>query len=391
MRRPNMRQFSSLTNRANTHLPSNHWTAHQLCFTVHDVMTQLLVSGKAASAFNMTFAFRDETDRSAFEKTSDVFEWLEQSCRVDEREALLVTTIFPRVLSDMLHCFYEALEASRKGKLTITFMLVRKPLQESLFLLESVIVGRSDFAKTFATEPVKLWSQRAGGVDVHAKRIRKVLDVLGEGHRFDAEYLAQLRYDKTAHDGFDGICNQAMHLFTSHKAILTEPLNINFIFSDMDSTLTQWSYFYSRLPYLLVYIHRVVEHVCATIVPTDPLYLQDMDRRISALVLLWWDTVESPYDEPDLENFVLKTRDWLFEHCREGGYRPPSRPDLVKMADTGAYPGESQAKLGERNMHFTRAAAASGSLLTEPAIKSRGYWWLKMRRLLNKAFGGVAG
>jgi hypothetical protein len=209
----------SIKNRVNTHLPSSHWTAHQLCFTVHDVMTQLLASGENASAFNMTFEFRDEADRSAFEKANDAFEWLEQSRRVDEREALLVTTVFPAVLSDMLHCFYEALEVSRKGKLAIAFMLVRKPLQESLFLLESVIADRSDFAKKLSTDPVKLWSQTAGGVEVHAKRIQKVLDVLKEGHRFDAEYLAQLRYDKKAQDGFDVfatrpcICLRATKLF----------------------------------------------------------------------------------------------------------------------------------------------------------------------------------
>jgi hypothetical protein len=144
---------------------------------------------------------------------------------------------------------------------------------------------------------------------------------------------------------FDGVCNKAMRLFTSHEAIRTEPLNINFVFSgmDMDAKMTQWSYFYSRLPYLLAYIHRIVEHLYATIAPTDPIYLHDMDRRISALVLLWRETVDPPYIEPHLENFVLRTRDWLFEHCREAGHPLPSRPDLVKMAEIGAYPGESRA------------------------------------------------
>jgi hypothetical protein len=253
-----MLQFSSFANRVNTHLPESYWTAHQLCFIVHDVMTQLLVSGEKASAFSMTFKFRDEEDRAAFEKAEDIFVWLEQSRRVDEQAAFLVTTVFPAVLSDMLHCFYEALEVSRKAKLTISFMLVRKPLQESLYLLESVIADRSDFAEKLALDPVRLWSQTGGGVEVHAKRIQKVLDTLGESDRFNAEYLAQLRYDKNARDGFDGICNKAMHLFTSHDAIRTEPLNINFIFSGIDAKLTQWSYFYSRLPYLLVYLHRIV-------------------------------------------------------------------------------------------------------------------------------------
>src|ERR1019366_1744668 len=109
---------------------------------------------------------------------------------------------------------------TQKAKLTISFMLVRKPLQESLYLLESVIADRSDFAEKLALDPVKLWSQTGGGVEVH-----------------------------------------------------------------------------------------------------------DMDRRISSLFLLWWDTIEPPYNEPHLENFVLTTRDWLLEHCREAGYRPPNRLD----------------------------------------------------------------
>jgi hypothetical protein len=325
-------------------------------------MTQLLVSGLRASAFTTAFEFRDAADHLAFEEADNVFDWLEQTRRTDERVTVLVATVFPKVLSDMLHCFYEALEISRKGKLTLSFMLVRKPLQESLFLLESILADRQDFADKLNADPVKLWSQGAGGLDVHTKRIQKVLNLLGESHRFDAQYLAQLRYDKAAQDGFDGICNKAMHLFTNHPSIRTEPLNINFIFSPSDSLRSQWSYLYSRLPYLLVYVHRIVEHVCASIAPTHAAYLWDMDRRISALVLLWWDTVEPLYAEPCLETFVLKTKDWLFQHCREAGYRAPRRRDLAKMANTGAYPGEPQAQMAERNRQFTVAAMASGSV-----------------------------
>jgi len=354
-----MPKYSSLTGKANTRLPESYQASHQLCFTVHDIMVQLLVSGQQASVFNIGIKFRDEADRLALEQADDIFAWLEQSCRAEERADLLVTTVFPAVLGDMLHCFYEALETSRKGKLGITFMLLRKPLQEGLFLLESVVADRRSFSDTLASEPVRLWSQTAGGVEVHMKRIQKVLDALEEGHRFDAGYLAQLRYDKDAEDGFDGICNTAMHLFTSHKAIRTKPLNINFIFSDAESTRTQWSYLYSRLPYLLVYMHRIVERVCATIAPTDLAYVDDMDRRVSALVLLWWETVESRYAEPRLHNFVEKTRDWLVAHCKTAGRHAPNRRDLVRMAKTGAYPGEPRSEIAARNLGFAQAAAAS--------------------------------
>ncbi len=132
-----MKQHSSLTGRANTHLPEEHKTAHELCFKVHDVMTQLLLSGRRAKAFHIQFEFRDQADRLSFEQTDDIFLWLEQTRRDDERVALIVNTVFPAILSDMLHCLYEVLETSRKGKLTVSYMLLRKPLQESLFVLES--------------------------------------------------------------------------------------------------------------------------------------------------------------------------------------------------------------------------------------------------------------
>jgi hypothetical protein len=46
----------------------------------------------------------------------------------------------------MLHCFYKALETSGKGKLAVSLMLIRKPLQESLFVLESIVADRTNFA-----------------------------------------------------------------------------------------------------------------------------------------------------------------------------------------------------------------------------------------------------
>ena len=262
-----MQLFSSLENRVNTRMPAGHRMAHQLCFIVHDVMAQSLVSGMNASVFHRTFKFLDDEDRKAFQQAESPFAWLEQSRRVDKWADLYVNTVFPAVLSDMLHCFYEALETSRKGKLCISYMLIRKPIKESLFLLESIIIDRHDFATKLATEPMKLFGPAAGGVEAHAKRIRRVLAMVGEADRFDANYLARLRYDKPGRDSFDGACDKATHLFTDRAAILTELSNINFIFSTEKEKGTQWSYLYSRLPYLLIYIHCLVEHVYTSIVP----------------------------------------------------------------------------------------------------------------------------
>jgi hypothetical protein len=187
-----------------------------------------------------------------------------------------------------------------------------------------------------------------------------VLEVIGDGC-FSADYLAQLRYDKSAEDGFDGICNKAMHLFTSSKAIQTEPMNINFIFSDWESKESQWSFLYTRLPYVLTYAYSIVETVCAGISPTSPAYLEEMKRRLAAHVLLWSATLDKTYASGPLLIFAFKHREWLFEHCRASGYRVPEFKDLVRMRETGAFPGESRRSVSQRMRHFQEAAEVSGS------------------------------
>jgi hypothetical protein len=58
-----MSRFSSLDGRKRTHLPEEYWPCHELCFKVHNVMTQLLVSGERARAFYVSFDLPDETAR----------------------------------------------------------------------------------------------------------------------------------------------------------------------------------------------------------------------------------------------------------------------------------------------------------------------------------------
>lgn len=353
-------RFPSIESRKGTFLPVQHWPGHELCFFVHDTIGHMLAAGQRSGTFHVKFQLRED-ELNAFNEAEDVFQWLDRYRTSEERAGVLVATMFPAILSDMLHCIYEALETSRKAKLTISYMLLRKPIQESLYVLEAVIADRNDFAKKLNESPTKLWSQGVGGREAHRNNIAKVLRAIGDNGRFSSDYLAQLRYDKSADDGFDGICNKAMHLFTSHKAIETEPMNINFIFSNWDSKESQWSFLYSRLPYVLVYAYRIVETVCAGISPTYPKYLEELERRLAAHVLLWGATLDETYASGPLLIFVFKQREWLFKHCRVNGYRVPEFKDLIRMRETGAFPGESRLSVWQRKRHFQEAAEVSGS------------------------------
>ncbi len=177
---------------------------HRLCFLNHDVLVELLRAGEESGIFSQQFKFKDEKERKLFEEASDVFAWLETTHRVSEKVEFLKRVVFPALLSDFLHFMYEALECSRLGKLSVAYSLLRKPIQESLFLFEVIASEPERFATHLAENPLRLRARHAGGLEVHSKRISCVLSKIGCHDYFDSDYLSQLRYAKVD-DGFDAV------------------------------------------------------------------------------------------------------------------------------------------------------------------------------------------
>lgn len=337
--------------RFETILPSNYQSAHDLCFLMHDIMLQALQSGESSDIFMTTLDISSE-DAEVLKSASNVFEWLDSQGRTEDKIKILRATVLRAVLSDALHCIYEALKCSQKGKLNITYMLIRKPIQESLYLIEAMRLDDNAFSSSLTENPLALRPKNAGGVDNHIKRVSNVISLLGDDPRLNGEYIARLRYDKNVEDNFDGICNLAMHLFTEHKAIKTENLNVNFIFSDWESKLTQWSYLYSRLPYLLYYFYMLVESTLSKVAKTPNDYLFDMQRRIIASVCLWWEDVGEAYRSEELFKFYKLSKIWLDKHCIDNGFATPRKKDLVNMAYDGSFPGETDDSVKARLEHF---------------------------------------
>jgi len=351
----------TLKNKKGTFLLNDFHLGHELSFLLHDIMTELLVSGEKGNFFIAEINLEENEYLEYVKDSDDLSSWFENTKKLENRAKVLKTMVLPAVLSDMLHCIYEALETSRKGKLNISYMLVRKPLQESLYLLEEIVLNELDFSDKLAIEPTKLESKNAGGVENHKTRIQKVLEIIGESNRLDASYIAELRYDKTKEDSFDGICNHAMHLFTNHKAIKTDKFNINFIFSNEQSKISQWAYLYSRLPYLLFYTLTIVEYITASIVSTTQEYLDDMQRRVSALIILWWDEIDDRYQNKKLEKLVKGTKQWLHKHCLDSGYKVPIKWNLIKMYKTGAFPNEKKSSFKARIANYEKQALFNAS------------------------------
>lgn len=303
----------------NNFLPKEFISGHELCFFIHDLLVNTLVSGENQDIFNYEFSLEEKIANN-LGKDEDILLFLQENKLYEHRNKILKTIILPAILSDTLHCIYEALISSKKGKLNISYMLIRKPIQENLYLLESMIIDETAFGKSMAENPLELRpsvAMKKNGITGHEERINIVLDRLQLSNLFSFSYLANLRYNKRCEDNFDGICNHAMHLFTEHDAIKTDNLNINFIFSDYNSKLTQWAYLYSRLPYLLLYLYYVVEHLMEEICQTEKWYIEEMELRIFAHILLANKNIDKKYFTDELINIVNFSETKIKDFCKK--------------------------------------------------------------------------
>ncbi|CAJ1811744.1 hypothetical protein COCAGNCG_01668 [Aeromonas dhakensis] len=236
----------------------------------------------------------------------------------------------------MLHCIFECLSTSKKGKMAVSFMLLRKPLQESLYLLESMAIDKNSFVEHLSKNPLFLRPKNGGGPVGHAQRIDIVLDKMGLREIFSSQYISELRYDKKSYDSFDRVCNHAMHLFTEHSSIKTDLLNINFIFSGVEQIYSQQRYLYTRLPYLLYYIYCLFEYVASDIAPTTSEYVENINRRISAYFLMAYIDMDNEFITDEIHRLANLFRYSLQIDQTQSLNSSSIIKRLVHIAETGS-------------------------------------------------------
>ncbi|WP_332706212.1 hypothetical protein [Plesiomonas shigelloides] len=288
-------------------LPDEFQDAHTTCMYMHDVMVEFLRSGEEKGAFYQEVSLEDHEIASlATVDDHDILDWLEKNGKFAHRDLVIRTLVLPAVLSDMLHCIFEALKTAEKGKMAVSFMLLRKPIQENLYLLEAMVINEVDFVLKLSEDPLFLRPKNGGGPDGHAKRIGKVLDRIGLINLINPEYLAELRYQKSSYDSFDRVCNQATHLFTEHKSIKTELLNINFVFSGAEQIYSQQRYLYTRLPYILCYTYYLFEYIASQVCPSPQEYIENINRRVMAYFLISHMQIEEDFLTEHINKLALE-------------------------------------------------------------------------------------
>jgi hypothetical protein len=210
-----------------SHLPKKFEFSHWYSFFLHDQLVETLKSAEEANVFNSKIEFKDESHEKAVEGLSgeEFIEWLEENGYKTDVIILYYKQLYAALLSDFLHFIYESLKCSRKGKLTVAYALLRKPLKENLFYMEWLLARPDEFLKRFEEESIyrfKLPHSEEATESEHIAIIREATKNTKTGLWVGAEFLHEIRFKKNSPISLEPLWQKANHLVTTFKYMEAE-------------------------------------------------------------------------------------------------------------------------------------------------------------------------
>jgi hypothetical protein len=271
------------------HLPERHRFAHDYCLMIHDTFVQTLSEGEKADLFNVIIDDPSGSLRKKLQdsKGHDAINAMEENGNHVEVFLLLYKQICAGLISDMAHFLFEALNCSAKGKLTVTYSLLRKPLCENLLYLEYLLSDPAEFV-------VKFWKDDIDHFGLGQKQVLKPDEIIKTIYqkyplsRFEEpSFIYEIRYDKTSDQSFQTYFQKATHLVTQGRRYKTENSNFNFAYSGSSQLESYWDGLYSYLPVVLYHAYQVIEALFKVIGKRAGEALDITDQRIAIGYVLW--------------------------------------------------------------------------------------------------------
>lgn len=235
-------------------LPNKYSFEHSFVFFLYNILAKIVKTGEQKGIFYHSFNLKSVDDANKIKgmSNSDIFDFLQKNGYESEIDELVKRQIFDAVLSDFLQFLYTALETSEKAQLSVSFALLRKPFKDNLLILEWLLADSNDFFVKFKSEN----SRNEIAIDKISRE--KKLSIISKANSkiralfLSADFIYELRYDKTKSYSLESLWNRANHLITNYNNYATEDMNLNFVFSQESDKIKQWDSFYHILPSLLI-------------------------------------------------------------------------------------------------------------------------------------------
>lgn len=207
-------------------------------------------------------------DQMAYITKHEDYAWFQQAPEgiTDDPIDALARDIIQALLVDFLHFIYESLSAAKKGKISVAYALLRKPLTDMLLLFEQILFNRHEFILRFTQQDPAKYDPSFANLNREAI-VTQACDKLKLEALFDAEFVHDMRYDKTSTVGLAGSVHQALHIVTRNKYYPTPPAYFNFVFDSVESLNDYWQNYYHVVTYLLCYSAAVMDEIIFDFMP----------------------------------------------------------------------------------------------------------------------------
>jgi len=211
-----------------------------------------------------------------------------------ELEVVVTKHVTMSIIADLVNFIYESIIIAQKGKLSVAYALLRKPLTDQLLILEQIVADREDFINRYFHDgdPQK-YDPSAANLDrkkIVGESIKKLRALL-----YSPDLIYELRYDKSSEIGLNSFTNHALHIVTNHKHYKTENQGLDFTFPIDDEDMFEfYSHYYSAVSVLLNYLAAVVDHIVFELIEDkEKRRPEKMLKRFIGFIMLYDDQKRS--------------------------------------------------------------------------------------------------
>lgn len=264
-------------------IPPRRFPEHELCFYLHDMMTQLIVEIESIDFRSAHFDLSESAHQAASGGSEQLIDHLLQSEHRPRAARMMLNHVLVALASDYLHFVYEALIALSKRKFAVAFSLLRKPFKENLLHMTWMLGDADDYFDKFERSPAVFMESRKTDSAFRAKLFDKALQRCILSESFDAALIERLIYDKDDSISLASLFDKATHLVTGARALRTEPMNLNFIFKDpRDDDI--YDSCYSIIAMVLMYSFSILSSEIEKTAPIDTGYIR---RRLLVSFMIY--------------------------------------------------------------------------------------------------------
>jgi|GEM_PF-1489043 len=271
-----------------SHLPKKYRSVNNLCAVIYDQFTGILKSNIFLSHTKVEFAIdpaKQQLVNELFNDSVHALDFLKANGLDDELTDMLTKHITLSVLGDFVNFIYESISCAQRGKMSVAYALLRKPLTDELLIFEQLLYDRADFVRRFfhVGDP-KQYDPGLANLD-RKQIITNVFTKAQPNGFFNAELIYNLRYDKNTPSGLNGITNRALHIVTTHPSYRTDDQELNFVFSNTEDYHRYWQHYFYFVPVLLIYSAMIVDELVFGWMPgfEDLKAVRDLQRMIGLL------------------------------------------------------------------------------------------------------------